>query len=131
MSDWWLLFTIIGAIVVALFAIVAAYILVGVTLIGVERGFSKLATVAFNYGGGSTDGFYDEWTHPRPPWDRLWVELNWIKKCVERLQAALGMTYCKYDGLPPRPDIGRLHEVREDEHGVKSYMEHIALRYYD
>jgi hypothetical protein len=110
-SDPLSVFAAIGVFVVTLVVLLALYVAGAWLLVGGELLFGKLSVWAFHLGGGVV---YDDGDAklPRPPWDRLWVELLWLASVVRWVEARLG--YYDWGNVGGRPDIERLHELRNE-----------------
>lgn len=104
---------VIGAIVVFVVLLVIGYIGVFVGLVAVEKAFNRAAKfVFFTFGGRAGEEDKPD-RMPKPPTDRLWIELRWLASVSRWVQMKLG--YMNYVNPAERPDIERLHEVREEE----------------
>lgn len=103
----------IGAIVVAIVLVVVLYIGIGILLMLVERAFERAAKFVFFAAGGRAGEEDKPDRAPKPPADRVWIELRWLASVSRWVQTKLG--YVNYVNPGERPDIERLHEVREEE----------------
>ena len=102
----------VGAIVVGLALLAVAYVSFGLLLLAVERLLTSLSKWVFHIGGGS------EGETPRRPFDRLWIEFNWLCSWTRWFIRELGYSSWNNTSKPGRPDIEKLHEQRRDSGGA-------------
>lgn len=103
----------VGAIVVAYVGAMALGVLVGIAFWALEMAFDRLSGVAWNRGNGRSHLHHDGERHPDAPWDRLWIEALYLKSVFRWAQCRIGFSRWRRP-FPSRPDIGRLHELREE-----------------
>jgi len=100
---------LIGGLVVLAALFVVVYVAAGVITVlsvWVLRQGSKLA---FGLGGGDAENDI----HPNQPFDRIWTELLYLSKVVRWVAHEVNFVSGRLTSFPDRPDIGRLHELRE------------------
>jgi hypothetical protein len=97
-----------GYIVLSILALIGVYLTIMALVLFNQRLFRWLSKQAFHLGGGAKD------QHPKPPWDRLWIELSWLENCWKAIEDQLGGR--NWINPAERPDIERLHELRKEEY---------------
>lgn len=107
----------IGGLVVAAVAVFVVYGLFALVTIFAERACERLDKAVFYAfdGDANPDG---SGRTPRPPWDRVWIELRYAASIVRWVQTKLG--YANYVNPLERPNIERLYELREENWGDES-----------
>lgn len=104
----------IGALVVLVAALVASWLALGTALILTEGLLYWIDRRVF-YAAGGEAGQSGDGRLPRPPFDRLWVELRWLADAMKWVETKLG--YANYVNPGTRPDLDRLYELRAEDHG--------------
>lgn len=115
-------FTVIGIITVAIIAIVLLYVIAilgtAILLAGCRKAAKKLSKAVFKAGGGRTHQHPDGEHWPKPPYDRIWLEIQWFERCLYRLGFRLGLRHGELVSDNPwyarNIDFERLQEVREE-----------------
>lgn len=103
----------IGALVVLYVAVKLIAALAGLALLGAVGAFDRVSGFAFSRGGGRTYEHEAGERHPTAPWDRVYIEALWLKQVCGWIAFRLGLIRWRHS-RPERPDIERLHELREE-----------------
>ena len=106
----------IGALVVIAVTLAALYVAILLAPVLAERALGWCAMQVFKLGGGRPKSHEEGFRRARPPYDRIVLELHWLRGVCKLVQKKLGVV--NYVGNPAeRPDMDAFYERREETRG--------------